>query len=140
MAKPPKQCPTTNSRVCSCPVTLFNIAFEGVGGYLQEDLKSEIHDSVRIYLYGYDSGWMTDALIVDVPSLAQNLLDTIKARCSNKDRTKDGRILFVTYSYGCLLVKEALVIDALEESEASIASRTDGILFFGRVCNSGVLL
>jgi hypothetical protein len=94
-------------------------------------LKSEIRDSVRIYLYSYDSGWMIDAPVVDVHSLAQNLLDTIKARCLSKDGTKDRRIIFVAYSHGGLLVKEALVIDTLEGSVAGIASRTDGILFFG---------
>jgi hypothetical protein len=69
--------------------------------------------------------------IADVHSLAQNLLDTIKASRLSKDGTKDRRIIFVTHSHGGLLVKEALVIDTLGGSVDGIASRTDGILFFG---------
>jgi hypothetical protein len=67
---------------------------------LQEDLKLEIRDSVRIYLYGYDSGWMIDAPVVDVHSLAPQRI---------------AGFIFVAHSHGGLLVKEALVIDTLEE-------------------------
>ena len=45
-----------------------------VSDYLQEDLKPKIRDSVRIYLYGYDSGWMIDALVVDVHNLRRHNL------------------------------------------------------------------
>jgi hypothetical protein len=93
-------------------------------------LKPEICNSVRIYLYSYDSGWIIDIPVVDIYSLAQNLLDTIEARYLNKDSTKDRRIIFVVYSYRSLLIKEALVIDTLGGSVDSIASCTDRILFF----------
>jgi hypothetical protein len=71
---------------------------------------------------------MADAPVDD---MAQNLLDTIKARCLNKDGTHERQIVFVAYSHRGLLVKEALVIDTLGGSVDGIASRTDGILFFG---------
>jgi hypothetical protein len=83
------------------------------------------------YYNSYNSGWIIDVPVVDIYSLAQNLLDTIEARCISKDGTKDYRIIFVVYSYRGLLVKEALVIGTLGQSVAGIASCTDRILFFG---------
>ena len=82
--------------------------------------------NIRIYLYGYNSSWLLDAPVVDVHSLAQNLLNAIALhQAENRNR----RIIFAAHNYGGLLVKEALVIDQLDGG--NIVSRTDGILFFG---------
>ncbi|KAI9860939.1 MAG: hypothetical protein M1813_005618 [Trichoglossum hirsutum] len=102
-----------------------------VSDFLQEDLRPEIRGFVRTYLYGYDSGWMIDAPVVDVHSLARNLLDTIAVQSRSEDSANRRRVIFVAHSHGGLLVKEALVIDSLGGNEDGIASRTDGILFFG---------
>ncbi|KAH0537484.1 hypothetical protein FGG08_005702, partial [Glutinoglossum americanum] len=102
-----------------------------VRDFLAADLKPELRDWARLYLYGYNSSWMLDAPTVDVHSLAQNLLDTIEAKRRQEECTKSRRVIFVAHSHGGLLVKEALVIDASPRGSGSIASRTDAILFFG---------
>jgi hypothetical protein len=94
---------------------------------LKKELKPEMCDPVRVYFYGYDSNWMIDAPVVDIYSLAQNLLNTITIEQGDKT---ERRIVFIAHSFGGLLVKEALV-DSWRTDAASIASRTDGILFFG---------
>lgn len=94
---------------------------------LKKELKPEKYDSVQVHFYGYDSNWMIDAPVVDIYSLAQNLLNTISAE--HKDKP-ERRIIFVAHSFGGLLVKEALT-DSSKTDAASITSRTDGILFFG---------
>ena len=94
---------------------------------LKRELKPDMRDTVQVYFYGYDSNWMIDAPVVDIYSLAQNLLNTISAE--HKDKP-DRRIIFVAHSFGGLLVKEALTGDSKTDM-TPIASRTDGILFFG---------
>ncbi|KAI9772343.1 MAG: hypothetical protein M1840_001092, partial [Geoglossum simile] len=102
-----------------------------VRDFLAVDLKPELCDRTRLFLYGYNSSWMFDAPTVNVHSLAQNLLDTIGARRRQEECTKGRRIIFVAHSHGGLLVKEALVIDASPRGSNSIAPHTDAILFFG---------
>jgi hypothetical protein len=92
--------------------------------FLLPDLALEMRSSVRMFLYGYDSRWIADAPVIDVHSLAQNLLDTISAY--RDDSGLSGRrLVFVAHSHGGLVVKEALVLDK------EVASQTIGILFFG---------
>ncbi|KAI9776736.1 MAG: hypothetical protein M1839_009380 [Geoglossum umbratile] len=102
-----------------------------VRDFLAADLKPELCERTRLFLYGYNSSWMFDAPAVNVHSLAQNLLDTIETGRRQEKCTKSRRIIFVAHSHGGLLAKEALVIDASPRGSNSIASHTDAILFFG---------
>jgi hypothetical protein len=74
---------------------------------------------------------MIDAPVVDLTSLAKNLLDTIKSHLWTEHSEKC-RIIFVAHSHGGLVVKRALVDDfRASRTNSGIASQTDGVLFFG---------
>jgi hypothetical protein len=77
------------------------------------------------------SGWMFDAPVVTVHSLAQGLLDAIAAQRTSEEVTEHRRIIFVAHSHGGLVVKQALLTDFLTIRETGVVSRTDGVLFFG---------
>lgn len=108
-----------------------------VRDFLHQDLKKDFSQSVRIFLYGYDSRWMRDAPVVDLQSLAEGLITTITAERANGWNQR--RIIFIAHSHGGLVVKNALANDNELGTPTGIASLTDGILFFGTPHDGSVL-
>jgi Putative serine esterase (DUF676) len=98
--------------------------------FLPEDLKPDVRDCARLFLYGYNSRWMDNAPVVDVHSLGRRLSVTIETN-RQKEGTRDRRIIFVVHSHGGLVVKAALVDDANHGNKALVFPNTDGIVFFG---------
>jgi triacylglycerol esterase/lipase EstA (alpha/beta hydrolase family) len=94
--------------------------------YLVNDLRVRLEKNFRVFLYGYDSGWMFDAPEVTVRSLAQGLLETVRVKHRGRRR-----LLFVAHSHGGIVVKEALVLDYLARQEDGLSNCTDGLIFLG---------
>ncbi|KAI9737303.1 MAG: hypothetical protein M1818_005836 [Claussenomyces sp. TS43310] len=95
------------------------------------DLNTSFDGDIRLYLFGYDSNFLFDAPVVDVDSLARNLLESIYSERQSEDGTKGRRIVFAAHSHGGIVVKEALATDNSAADPAGVASHTDGIIFFG---------
>lgn len=77
---------------------------------------------------GYDSALGFDAPVTDLNTLANNLAATIESLILRRDGVQ--RIVFLAHSYGGLVVKRALVMNA-RKSNPTFASITSAVLFFG---------
>ncbi|KAK3937341.1 putative kinesin light chain [Diplogelasinospora grovesii] len=100
-----------------------------VSDFLPEDLP---RDDVRLFFYNYDSYWKRDALHTRLFNLGDALLEQIHDKICVAEAERGRALIFVAYSYGGLVVKQALVRAQLANPKLrNIAERTKGILFLG---------
>ncbi|KAK3357792.1 hypothetical protein B0T25DRAFT_499359 [Lasiosphaeria hispida] len=100
-----------------------------VSDFLPDDLFQATRRDVRIFHYNYDSYWKRDAVDTRLTKLGDELLEHIneKIRVSEAERSRN--LIFVAYSFGGLVVKQALV--QARGDFRNIAEHTKAILFLG---------
>ncbi|CAG8376302.1 unnamed protein product [Penicillium salamii] len=102
-----------------------------VSDFLPHDLPHEIRKDVRIFFYNYDSYWKRDAIYTRLSTIANGLLEQIDSKLSQSQRERSRPLIFVTHSYGGLVVKEALVQAKRRRELNHLVGRTKAILFLG---------
>ncbi|KAM0362811.1 hypothetical protein ACHAPK_011498 [Fusarium culmorum] len=101
-----------------------------VSEFLPDDLPAVIQKNVRIFYYNYDSYWKRDALYTRLANLGDELLEHIRGiRSSDAERSR--HLVFVGYSYGGLVVKQALVRAQASRDLSHVSEQTRAILFLG---------
>ncbi|KAI9658004.1 MAG: hypothetical protein M1821_002664 [Bathelium mastoideum] len=101
-----------------------------VSEFLPIDLASTSQKDIRIYFYNYDSYWKRDAIRTRLRNLGNELLEHItKIRQSEQERSRN--LVLVGYSYGGLVVKQALVQAHMSQDPDHIAKYIKGIVFLG---------
>ncbi|KFA81586.1 hypothetical protein S40288_09615 [Stachybotrys chartarum IBT 40288] len=78
-----------------------------VSEFLTDDLPAATREEVRMFYYDYDSYWKRDAVDTRLANLGDEVLEHIREiRESDAERSRG--LVFVGYSYGGLVVKQAL--------------------------------
>ncbi|KAL4938709.1 hypothetical protein BDV06DRAFT_200264 [Aspergillus oleicola] len=118
-----RQSPTEPGNEFTCWVTDF----------LPEDIPSPERENVRLYFYNYDSYWQRDAVQVRLPELGEDMLDRLQGIRENQ-QGRERFLIFIGYSYGGLVIKQALVhANKANQNTAysDIVTRIRAILFLG---------
>ena len=92
--------------------------------------------NTQILLFRYNSNVAFETLIASVQEQAVNLLNKLASK--HKD-AKERLIIFVAYSLGSIIVKQALVKAKLNNSYKTIRDATYGIAFFSTPYQGGNL-
>ncbi|RFN43622.1 protein serac1 [Fusarium flagelliforme] len=105
-----------------------------VSEFLPNDLPAVIQQNIRIFYYNYDSYWKRDAVHTRLANLGDELLEHIRGIRSSdahwsKERSR--HLAFVGYSYGGLVVKQALVRAQASRDLSHVSEQTRAILFLG---------
>ncbi|KEZ46825.1 hypothetical protein SAPIO_CDS0134 [Scedosporium apiospermum] len=101
-----------------------------VTDFLSDDLPPAIRSDVRLFFYNYDSYWERAAVYTRLQTLGNDLLEHIlNSRVSEAERGRG--LIFVGYSYGGLVIKQALVHRKVNQRLSHIAENTKAILFLG---------
>ncbi|KAK3937548.1 hypothetical protein QBC46DRAFT_460804 [Diplogelasinospora grovesii] len=102
-----------------------------VSDFLPDDLPPAIRDDVRLFFYNYDSYWKRDALHTRLFNLGHALLEQIHDKIRVAEAERSRTLIFVAYSYGGLVVKQALVQAQANPDLRDVAEHTRAILFLG---------
>ncbi|KAH8595298.1 hypothetical protein B0O99DRAFT_741175 [Bisporella sp. PMI_857] len=98
---------------------------------LPHDLQPNLLPDTRLFHYNYDSYWFRDALEVRLEDLSSKLLIDIYSMNRNVPETAHRRTVFIAYSYGGLVVKQALIQAKREAKFSLVADSVSGIIFLG---------
>ncbi|KAH8891610.1 hypothetical protein GQ53DRAFT_823630 [Thozetella sp. PMI_491] len=101
-----------------------------VSDFLPADLSDHLRD-IRLFFYNYDSYWKRDSLNTRRSILGKELLDHIKSRIRTTESSQNRSLIFVAYSYGGLVVKQALVRAQIDPEFSFIVESTTAVLFLG---------
>ncbi|PMD17725.1 hypothetical protein NA56DRAFT_605582, partial [Hyaloscypha hepaticicola] len=96
--------------------------------FLPDDLPQETLAHTRAFFYNYDSYWYRDALDRRLWDLGERLLFHIGSEIQQCEKR---RLVFVAFSYGGLVVKQALVRAKSHEKYSALSKNTEGVIFLG---------
>ncbi|KAH7130102.1 hypothetical protein B0J11DRAFT_244108 [Dendryphion nanum] len=102
-----------------------------VNEFLPQDIPAAVRKDVQIFFYHYDSYWKRDAVQANLESFGQGLLEHIASAIRRTEDERTRNLLFVGYSYGGLVIKQALVQAQDDPSFANIFDHTKGVFFLG---------
>ncbi|EXJ63310.1 uncharacterized protein A1O5_11631 [Cladophialophora psammophila CBS 110553] len=74
---------------------------------LIDDLPPTVRRKTRIFFYNHDSYWQCGAVQTRLWNLAGNMLHHLRGRIHHSEEENARGLVFVAYSYGGLLVKQA---------------------------------
>ncbi|KAK4033241.1 hypothetical protein C8A01DRAFT_50136 [Parachaetomium inaequale] len=112
-----------------------------ISDFLPEDLPPAIYKNVRMFFYNYDSYWKREAVHTRLAHHGNELLEHINGEIRASEAERSRNLVFVAYSYGGLVVKQALVQAQANRDLGHVAEHTKAILFLGtpyRGSNFGV--
>ncbi|OQV09646.1 Tetratricopeptide repeat-containing protein [Cladophialophora immunda] len=95
------------------------------------DIPPAVRRKTRIFFYNHDSYWQRGAVQTRLWNLAGNLLQHLQGKIRQTEEEKARDLVFVAYSYGGLLVKQALIRAKNAALSQDIVNRTRGIVFLG---------
>ncbi|KAL2789174.1 hypothetical protein BJX66DRAFT_339601 [Aspergillus keveii] len=87
--------------------------------------------TTRAFFYNYDSFWKRDAVHTRLSSLGSELLNNLSLTVRSNEKTANRALIFVGYSYGGLVIKQALVQATANYRLKDIVDKTSGITFLG---------
>ncbi|OAP62754.1 hypothetical protein AYL99_01981 [Fonsecaea erecta] len=99
---------------------------------LPEDIPPAVRENVRVFHYNHDSSYLRDAPQILLTGLGETLVHDLDALLGETRQKRENRkLVFVAYSYGGLVVKQALVHASAMSNFRHISSRTTGVIFLG---------
>ncbi|MCJ1307315.1 hypothetical protein MMC25_000961 [Agyrium rufum] len=102
-----------------------------VSEFLPSDLSPTVRTDTRIFFYNYDSYWKRDALHTGLLELGGNLLEQVRTQLRQTEEGQGRSLIFVGYSYGGLVIKEAFVQAHRYQGLDGIFNHTKAICFLG---------
>ncbi|RDW58624.1 hypothetical protein BP6252_13100 [Coleophoma cylindrospora] len=99
--------------------------------FLPHDLPPTVGKDTRIFFYNYDSYWKRDALKTGLGELGGKLLEEVKTKLRQTEEEQSRSLIFVGYSYGGLVIKEAFVQAHRYQGLDGIREHTKAICFLG---------
>ncbi|KAI9777909.1 MAG: hypothetical protein M1816_004381 [Peltula sp. TS41687] len=102
-----------------------------VSDFLQQDIPATVRRDIRVFFYNHDSFWQRDAVQTRLPNIGRGFLDRIHAGIRRTKEERDRGLIFVGYSYGGLVIKQALIQASRGERFADIIGRTKAAFFLG---------
>ncbi|KAI9789841.1 MAG: hypothetical protein M1816_005758 [Peltula sp. TS41687] len=102
-----------------------------VSDILPEDIPAAVRQDIRVFFYNHDSFWQRDAVQTRLSNLGRGFLHRIRAKIRQTEEERHRGLLFVGYSYGGLVIKQALIQANSDERFADIIGHTKAVFFLG---------
>ncbi|RDW56494.1 hypothetical protein BP5796_13135 [Coleophoma crateriformis] len=114
-----------------CPRSTNDEYVNWISEFLPHDLPPTVCKDTRILFYNYDSYWKRDALKTGLVELGGQLLEEVKTKLRQTEEGQSRSLIFVGYSYGGLVIKEAFVQAHRHQDLDGIRGHTKAICFLG---------
>ncbi|KAI9775707.1 MAG: hypothetical protein M1816_005776, partial [Peltula sp. TS41687] len=102
-----------------------------VSDFLPQDIPAAIRQDIRVFFYNHDSIWQRDAVQTRLGELGHNFLNHIRTEIRRTEEERGRGLIFVGYSYGGLVIKEALIQASIYQRFADIIGHTKAAFFLG---------
>ncbi|KAJ6178143.1 hypothetical protein N7519_008604 [Penicillium mononematosum] len=99
--------------------------------FLPNDLRQLDTGNTHLYFFNFDSFWKRDAVQARLATIGSDLLEHMANGIRRSQEAKSRKLVFVGYSYGGLVIKEAVVLARGNPDFEYISQNTRAIVFLG---------
>ncbi|KAJ5512053.1 hypothetical protein N7463_001605 [Penicillium fimorum] len=102
-----------------------------VSEFLPDDLLQFDGGNIHLYFFNFDSFWKRDAVQVRLVTIGNDLLEHMANGIRRSQESKNRKLVLVGYSYGGLVIKEAIVLARGNPNFEYMSQSTKAIVFLG---------